>query len=159
MPHLDVKDTLALALSSVQLLIIISTTMVKSAHMSYTYSYRQDVVDMLSRTLRRGLAAGQEARVAAALASQAAEGVDVRIRRVAVQAIGHVLNTRYVFLELWVSRGGYRPGGYAAVRESAESSARNAMIACVGDMHVVAAHMAAERDGRVREYMALWYPD
>ena len=156
-PHLEAKTAFALALTSVHLLIVVGSAMVKSTNMRI--DQRQDVVDLLGRTLRRGLAAGHEARVARALASQAAEDVHVHVRRVAVQHIGYVLHVGFSVLCTSSSVGGCRPGGFRAVHESATSGARNAMIACVGDVHVITARMAAERDSMVRERMSRWYPE
>lgn len=148
---LEVKDAGALALTSVRVMLVVFMTMMKSERLSH--SDRQDCVEALGRAMYRGLAAGQEAQVAAALASQMADGVDVRIRRVAARCISYVLRIRHYPHTSSESR---RPGGRAAALVSADNGARSAMYTCVGDVHVVAARMASESDDLVREYMGRW---
>lgn len=150
--YLDPKSAMALGCTSVGTLFAVGTALLHHSrsqeHVNHTV--RQKVVDMLARRLRRGLAAGQEAQVAAAVVAQAAAGVDVRIRRVAAKQIGYVLNIREPPIRC------LRPGGWASVCASAASGAHNAMLACVGDEHAVATRIAAEPDALVRKYMDSW---
>ena len=113
----------------------------------------QDAVELLARSLRRGLAVGQESHIAAVVAAAWQESTELPLRRVAAKHIGYVLDPACCLCTCY--RTG-RPGGFHAASESATSGARTAMLACVGDAHAVAAHIADERDSLVREYMERW---
>ena len=54
---------MALAITSVHMLVVVGAAILTSKNMDMCYSVRQDVIDTLARTPRRGLAAGQELRV------------------------------------------------------------------------------------------------
>ena len=143
---------MSLGLMCVRMLVTVSTALLQSELVHV--GQRQDVLDMLAHCLRRGLLAGQEPRIAAALLAQTAAAVDSRMRWAAAKQIGYVLNIRE---STSASRQCQRPGGWAAVRASAESGARNAMCVCVGDAHVVNARIADECDTTVQKYMERWF--
>ena len=73
--------------------------------------------------------------------------MDVCVRRVAAKQIhGYVLDIRR---SACASIGGRRPGGWAAVRRSAESGACDAMCACLGDANarIVAENVTLSHEG------------
>lgn len=151
--HLDPKAAMALATASVRTMINVGAAVVKCKHMDI--ATRQSMVEALARALRRGLAAGHELHIAAAIwACIRCADVHVHVRRVAARHVNYVLNVKEY--PSW-SHGCSRQGGYKAACESASFGARTAMIVYAGDAQAVAVHVAHERDALVREYMERWY--
>ena len=136
--HLEPKASMALALTSVRTLCVVGIVMMKSE--GTELHIRQDMIECMGRSLRRGLFAGSEAMLASALTALLGADEHPQVRWVAAAQIGYILRLSTV--------------RHAAV----DRAAYTAMLACVGDDGAVAMRIAAERDPSVRTHMERWAP-
>ena len=135
--HLEPRSSMALALT-VRTLYMVGMVMIKSE--GTALHIRQDMIECMGRSLRRGLFAGSEAMLASALTALLGADEHPQVRWVAAAQIGYILRLSTV--------------RHAAV----DRAAYTAMIACVGDDGAVAMRIAAERDPSVRTHMERWAP-